>query len=89
MAEPIPLPHRLTLTNRRDLSVTGVTEVVSFDDSTAVLRTEQGILLVHGDALQLKTLSTDGGQVVVEGNVSALIYEDTGNKGGRKRRLFG
>ena len=37
MAEPIPLPHRLTLTNRRDLSVTGVTEVVSFDDSTAVL----------------------------------------------------
>ena len=89
MAEQIQLPHKLVLTNRRDLTITGVTEVVSFDDSAAVLRTEQGMLLVHGNALQLKTLSTDGGQVAVEGNVSALIYEDTRSKGGRKRRLFG
>lgn len=89
MAEPIQMPHKLVLNNRKDLTVTGVTEVVSFDDSTAVLRTEQGTLLVHGNALQLKTLSTDGGQVAVEGNVSALIYEDTGSRGGWKRRLFG
>ena len=89
MAEQLQLPHKLILDHRKDLTVTGVTEVVSFDDSTAVLRTEQGTLLVHGSALQLKTLSTDGGQVVVEGNVSALVYENTGNKGGWKRRLFG
>ena len=89
MAEQIQLPHKLVLTNRRDLTVSGVTEVVSFDDSAAVLRTEQGTLLVHGNTLQLKTLSTDGGQIVVEGNVSALVYEDSGNKSGWKRRLFG
>ena len=89
MAEQLQPPHKLILNHRKDLTVTGVTEVISFDDSTAVLRTEQGTLLVHGTGLQLKTLSTDGGQVVVEGNVAALIYEDTGNKGGWKRRLFG
>ena len=89
MAEQLQRPHKLTLDHRKDLTVIGVTEVVSFDDSTAVLRTEQGTLLVHGNALQLKTLSTDGGQVVVEGTVSALVYEDTGSKGGWKRRLFG
>ena len=89
MAEQFQLPHKLVLSNRKDLTVTGVTEVISFDESAAVLRTEQGTLLVHGNALQLKTLSTDGGQVAVEGNVSALIYEETGSKGGWKRRLFG
>lgn len=89
MAEPLQLPHKLILNNRKDLTVTGVTEVVSFDESATVLRTEQGILVVHGTGLQLKTLSTDGGQVAVEGAVSALIYEDTGSRGGWKRRLFG
>lgn len=89
MTEPIQLPHKLVLNSRKDLAVTGVTEVVSFDENTAVLRTQQGTLLVHGKELQLKTLSTDGGQVAVAGNVSALIYEDAPGKGGWKRRLLG
>lgn len=89
MAEPMQLPHKLTLNSRSHLTMTGVTEVVSFDDSTVVLRTELGTLLVQGRDLQLKTLSTEGGQVAVEGNVAALIYEEPKNQGGWKRRLFG
>ena len=82
------LPHKLTLNERRQLSMTGVTEVVSFDESSVVLRTELGTLLIQGSELQLKQLAQESGQVAVEGTVSALIYEEPRN-GGWLRRLMG
>ena len=82
------LPHRLTLNERRQLSMTGVSEVVSFDDTAVVLRTELGTLVIQGSELQLKTLSLEGGQVVVEGNVSALHYEENRSAGSWLRRLW-
>lgn len=81
------LPHKLSLNERRELTMTGVTEVVSFEDSAVVLRTALGTLIVQGNGLQLKTLSLDGGQVAVEGSVSALVYEEP--RLGGWRRLFG
>lgn len=83
------LPHKLTLSDRKTLTMTGVTEVVSFDDTAVVLQTALGTLLVQGQQLQLKTLSLDGGQVEVLGTVSALSYEEPRATGGWKRRLFG
>ena len=83
------LPHKLTLNERRQLSMTGVTEVVSFDENAVVLHTELGLLTIHGKDLQLKTLSLDGGQVAVDGTVTALIYEEPKASGGFFRRLLG
>lgn len=81
-------PHALTLTERDHLSMTGVTEVVSFDDSAVVLETTLGTLTVHGTDLQLKTLTTEGGRVTVDGRVSALTYEEP-RPAGWLRRLLG
>lgn len=82
------LPHKLSLNERRELTMTGVTEVVSFEENAVVLRTALGNLIVQGSGLQLKTLSLEGGQVAVDGTVSALIYEEPRQPGGW-RRLFG
>ena len=82
------LPHSLQLKDRADLTMSGVTEVVSFDESTVVLHTTQGTLIVQGRDLKLKTLSQDGGQVAVEGTVAALVYEES-RSGGWRQRLFG
>ena len=82
------LPHKLILNERRQLVLTGVTEVVSFDESAVVLRTELGMLNVHGQDLQLKQMSLDGGQVAVDGTVSALLYEEPRAAGGWLGRLF-
>lgn len=87
--ERIQLPHKLTLNERKSLTMTGVTEVVSFDDSAVVLRTSLGTLVVQGQELQLKTLSLDGGQVAVDGNISALIYEELKQSGNWLRRMLG
>ena len=81
------MPHRLILNDRRELTVTGVTEVVSFDDRLVALLTEQGKLTVHGQDLQLKQL--DGGQTKVEGAVTALVYEENTSPRGFWGRLFG
>lgn len=83
------LPHKLTLDQRQQLTVTGVAEVISFDDTAVVLRTALGTLVVQGQQLQLKTLSVEGGQVAVEGNVSALGYEEPRDRRSWLRRLLG
>ena len=89
MAQEWELPHKLTLNERNSLTMTGVTEVISFDDSTVVLGTQLGTLLVHGKQLQLKTLSLEGGQVAVDGQIHALVYEEPRQTGGFFRRLLG
>ena len=82
--EHLQLPHKLTLNERKNLTLTGVTEVISFDENTVALRTNLGALMIHGQNLQLKTLSLDGGQVAVDGEVTAMIYEEPRGK----RRLL-
>lgn len=80
--------HQLTLFDRGRLTMTGVTEVVSFDDAAVVLETSLGTLVVQGQQLRLKTLTTQGGQVAVEGRISALSYEEP-RQAGWLRRLLG
>ena len=86
--ERVPLPHKLTLNERKNLTMSGVTEVVSFDDTAVILHTALGSLVVQGTDLQLKTLSLDGGQVAVDGKVSALIYEEPRPAGSWLQRLL-
>ena len=80
------LPHKLQLNERKSLTMTGVAEVVSFDESTVVLQTSLGLLVVQGQQLQLKNLTLEGGQVAVEGTIRALSYEEPRQSGWR--RLF-
>ena len=82
------LPHKLSLNERKNLTMTGVTEVVSFDDTSVVLRTGLGTLLVQGNQLQLKTLSLEGGQVEVNGSIAALTYEEPKPQGTWLERLL-
>lgn len=87
MTEEI-FPHKLTLNERKNLTMTGVSEVVSFDENTIQLRTGLGLLTVQGQELKLKTLSLDGGQVAVEGQIAALVYEQS-REGSLWQRLWG
>lgn len=87
MEDTIKLPHKLTLNERSQLTMTGVTEVLSFDEETVVLRTCMGILTVHGEGLQLKNLSLEGGQAAVHGTVVAMVYEQPRSERGWLGRL--
>ena len=80
------MPHKLQLVDRQKLTMSGVTEVVSFDENTVILQTALGTLLIQGQGLQLKNLSLEGGQVAVDGTVTSLSYEEP-RQDGLFRRL--
>ncbi len=86
--EPVQLPHKLTMNERKHLTVTGVTEVVSFEEDIVLLHTVLGTLEVRGQELQLKDLSLEVGQAVLEGQISALTYQDDGQQESFWGRLF-
>lgn len=76
------LPHKLTLNRREQLTVSGVDEVIGFDENTVILHTELGALHIYGQQLQLKELSVESGQMAVTGQISALVYEQPRSRRG-------
>lgn len=73
-------PHNIILEDRSRLSVSGVDDVESFDDTTVSLITTSGALTIHGQGLHVDRLSLDGGELSVEGTINALQYEDNVEK---------
>jgi sporulation protein YabP len=68
--------HTLYLQNRESLHLNGVEEVVSFDDTSVVLKTVLGALSVDGEELRVKKLDTERGEVTVEGRLCGMVYVD-------------
>ena len=74
--------QKLSLEQRSKLAVTGVNQVVRFEEELVVLDTGLGTLHIHGRELKLQDLSLEGGRAAVEGQISALIFEEPREKSG-------
>ena len=82
--------HRLQLEGREKLSVSGVEDVVLFDENCIVTTTSAGTLIITGEELHIGKLSLDGGEMQVDGRIDAVTYEDTEvRQGSFLSRLFG
>lgn len=68
--------QNLILENRQKLSISGVLDVLSFDDQVVMVETELGLLTVKGENLKINKLSIDTSEVIVEGDISYLGYSD-------------
>jgi len=68
--------QNLILENREKLSVSGVLDVLSFDDQVVMIETELGLLTVKGQNLRINKLSIDTSEVIVEGEISYLAYSE-------------
>lgn len=77
-----PGPHKLLLQGRKLTELTGVKEVVSFDAKEVVLNTTMGALIIRGSDLLVKRLTTEKGEVELEGRVDSLVYADKAEKAG-------
>ena len=88
--ENIKPEHHLVLEQRERLVISGVEEVARFDEETIVLTTSMGDLEIQGEGLHIEKLSLEGGELHVEGTVTALIYGmEPRESGGLLRRLLG
>lgn len=72
----ITFPHNVTLDERKNLSVTGVTDIGGYDEQTIVAMTQQGELTVRGENLHIIKMSVEMGELVVEGTVNSLQYSE-------------
>lgn len=68
--------QNLILENREKLSISGVIDVLSFDDQIVILETELGMLTLKGDDLRINKLSIDTQDVIIEGNIVSLSYSE-------------
>jgi len=66
--------QNLILENRSKLSVSGVNDVLSFDDQVVIVDTELGMLTVKGENIRINKLSLDTAEVIIEGEISSLTY---------------
>ena len=82
--------QNLVLENREKLNVSGVNDVLSFDDQVVIMETELGLLTIKGENLKINKLSIDTSEVIVEGRINNLIYSDhqTKNEGGIFGKIF-
>ena len=83
--------QNLILENRGKLSISGVLDVLSFDDQVVMVETELGLLTIKGENLRITKLSIDTSEVIVEGNISYLAYsnkEVEKNKGSIISKIF-
>ncbi len=68
--------QNLVLENRGKLSVSGVLDVLSFDDQIVIIETELGLLTIKGEDLRINKLSIDTSEVVVEGDIYNMGYSE-------------
>lgn len=68
--------QNLILENREKLTITGVLDVLSFDDQIVIVETELGMLTIKGEDLRINKLSIDSSEVIIEGEVFNLGYSD-------------
>lgn len=68
--------QNLILENREKLTVSGVLDVLSFDDQVVIIETELGLLTVKGENLRINKLSIDTSEVIVEGEIYNLAYSE-------------
>lgn len=83
--------QNLILENRGKLSISGVLDVLSFDDQVVIVETELGLLTVKGENIRINKLSIDTSEVIVEGDIASLAYTDKSSektKGSLMSKIF-
>lgn len=81
----------ITLENRKKMNLTGVEEVISFDDEKILLNTKLGALTIKGQNLKMNKLDVQNGDVMINGEIYYIVYsgkEIKKEKEGIFARLF-
>lgn len=70
--------QNLILENREKLTITGVVDVLSFDDQIVIVETQLGLLTIKGEELRINKLSLDSSEVIIDGEIFNLGYSEAG-----------
>lgn len=68
--------HKVSMSGRRTAFLSGVEDVLSFDDKEILLETTEGVLMIRGEELHVNRLSVEKGEVDIEGRLISLSYSE-------------
>lgn len=84
--------HKLTIEHRENVTITGVLDVISFDEEQVICDTDMGVLILRGVDLHVNNLNLDSGILDIFGEIVSVNYEENSvahSKGRSKSSLFG
>ena len=81
--------HKIILEQRANAAITGVTDVVSFDEASIIADTESGALVIKGVELHISNLNLENGLLELTGEVNSITYDIRGSYGKNKKSLMG
>lgn len=88
----MPRAHKIVVIGRKSGTISGVSDVLSFDENEIILDTEMGLLTIRGKELHISRLSLELGETDLDGKVDSMVYSERGHKkkqeGSLVRRLF-
>ena len=80
--------HSITLNERKNLLITGVKKIDSFDDEEFLLDTSRGYVVIKGEELEIIKLDTFQGNVSIKGKVNSFTYAEQGGKKEKEDSMF-
>ncbi len=72
--------QELKIVNRNSLQLNGIKKVVSFDTKEFIVETNKGPIHIYGDNLELGSLDTINGTILINGNFNGFDYLDKSQK---------
>lgn len=72
--------HELKLIDRKEISLTGIKKITSFDSEEFLLESNMGIILIKGSGLEIMRLDTHDGNVKIKGKINSFSYLDNKEK---------
>lgn len=75
-SQTVNVMQNVILENRKKLTLTGIKDVLSFDDEIIVLESELGLLNIKGRDLKVNKISVETGDVIIEGTIRMVEYSD-------------
>ncbi|MCI8589804.1 MAG: sporulation protein YabP [Clostridiales bacterium] len=79
-------PHAIAVKNREIATVTGVSEVLNFDEEGIMLKTSMGTLGIDGEDLRITRLDLDRQEVDFEGKINGFMYAQQAKRKGLFRK---
>jgi sporulation protein YabP len=80
--------HSVTIDRRNAISVTGVLDVISFDEETIIAETEMSVMIIRGANLHVNRLHLDSGELSVDGEIVSVVYDDNTGGFGKAKTPF-
>ena len=79
--------HSLQVDRRENCVVTGLIDVISFDEESVIGETEMGVIIIRGGNLHVSRINLDSGELIVSGEIDGITYENPGGQAKAKSLL--